>query len=877
MTSSLLRNIEQHDICCVIAYQTPMLLPGLTSYSIPGACRAFAVRYVGFRPQRSEGSADMPCCGASCSLMSASLCREAMNPDSAYSKLKLSRQRGTVSEMFAWLERLESACLTFRQHALNLGLKEVYQLAETPSVLILDITIPFSPFLLPSHIFSEHPSNPQSPPTCNLLQSQKNPKTKDSISPQKESKAMGKNKKGGKSAAQPAKGKADKKSVHPLCIRYPDLETAHDPKTHSLEDCILQTPGNSNSNKKRWSGFPSPENEPFDLNSLSPHQCQKLLDEVQAKNDQAVAGMASRFMVISNTEDYRKAAKSQKIPITKKILDYALDTAIKNKASVPEQSSGNGDGKASGSKKGKAKAGETTPSEQPDPSTLYISKLAITEKPHNAFVAEQFMKTPLSQLGHETYAAPSAAQRQDASASSHRDEAQPLDDPDPRNIPAQAASINHTAIGSVADFTPPHGTPSSNMPLRTSLATKDNKTPVPTNHFTPPAPRSAPMILDMIEHDPLLWKERDHIATDCQKKIISDRPLYNDVQLITVNDYVPGTRDAPKAHKLELQYVACHQMDSLLEYVNGADMEYSDHGATDALNIVLSKAVTDGNRDTFQVGTNRFYFRAGWHDIDDGLIAVRGYFSSIKPSMGNILLNVNTVTSPFYKAQDVSKYLELPNLQNKNAAESFLAKRRVYVNFKRNDDPNEQGRSVNSLSRRCKTLVSLGAKPKEQQFFEHGTKKSVWKHLRSKYINDTPETCEKYFTANVGSNGGENGENGKYYMATQLKVLPGQPYNGQLSASATSKMIDYARRGPRENVDTIMGEGMTSLQLQKLTQPLITALGLTISQVMAKDRCAKPRQYHRSSGIDRGEKLLPFVRVSEFYQSEHWVWQSTAR
>ncbi|KAK4500633.1 hypothetical protein PRZ48_008822 [Zasmidium cellare] len=614
---------------------------------------------------------------------------------------------------------------------------------------------------------------------------------------------------GGKPAAQPAKGKAQK--PHILCIRCPDPNTHArlDPTTHTLIGCH---------DKELWYGF---KDGPVDLESLPSDraECQKLLDHVQNENKRATQDNFNWDDMIEATKTYREKATYHRQPVYKQHLKHALQVTMAPRASASQPAAAADEEKAkpSTSKKGDEEAKEDDTTEQLASSIAKVNLKAGSVAPHP-----------------------------------QGDEARSTNDPLAVKIPQKVNITNPTAIGSVKSFNTPQGIPSSNMPLRPKLATLNDDVKVLTNHFTvnipagtklyeyhvnnipPQATRAKKrtMILDMIEHDPLLWQERDHIATDCQKKIVSDKPLYNDVHLVTVNDYVPGTRDAPKAHKLELHYVACHEMDHLRAYVNGANVNYSDRGASDALNIALSKAVTDNNNDTFQVGSNRFYYRAGWSNLEDGLIAVRGYFSSIKPSMGNILLNVNTVTSPFYKAQPVAKYLKLGSLKKKEDAEAFLAKRRVYVNFTRQQDPSEPGRDVNSFGRRCKTLVELGKEPQEQLFLDNGKEKTVWQHLRTKYPNSTPQESQNYFTVNVGKRGGKDGKDGKYYMATQLDVLPGQPYNGQLSANATKVMIDTARRGPRENARTIMGEGMTSLRLQNLTQPLIASLGLTISQNM---------------------------------------------
>lgn len=256
------------------------------------------------------------------------------------------------------------------------------------------------------------------------------------------------------------------------------------------------------------------------------------------------------------------------------------------------------------------------------------------------------------------------------------------------------------------------------------------------------------MILDMIEIDPELYNARSQIATDYKTKLITLAPLQDTIQTpgvilrtIDVNDFTAGSRETPGVKSLELSFHASHDLDGLKAYTKGENEHYEDHGAKEALNIVIAKAVSDANNDdvTFQLGNNRFYFRPGWNDLQPdptkvrdtdsiGLVAMRGYHSTIKPGMGNVLLNVNNVTSAFYKAQPLQDYLQhSKHLQRwDNAAEGIpdRAKReleqhlgglRVRINFDRagvDGQPDE----IDWEGRRVKTLSEFGKFPHKQTF-----------------------------------------------------------------------------------------------------------------------------------------------------------------
>lgn len=366
------------------------------------------------------------------------------------------------------------------------------------------------------------------------------------------------------------------------------------------------------------------------------------------------------------------------------------------------------------------------------------------------------------------------------------------------------------------------------------------------------------MVLDMIEIDPELYAARDRIATDYKKKLITLVPLQNTVQnagvvshSIEVNDFTAGSREMPERKNLELTFQAAHRLDGLNNYVNGDDEHYQDRGAKEALNIVIAKAVADSTSDekSFQIGNNRFYFGPGWEDFvhkgekgsdDIGLVAIRGYYSSIKPGMGSILLNVSNVTTAFYKAQPLQDYLhEFKTLQSwtgsnegiseeaKKKLERHLGGLRVRVNFDR-AGAGGQPADIDLEGRRVKTLSEFGKFPQKQTFRldDSNPKKIVWKHLRGKYFDHSPEEDKMMPTANVGRK--EEGKQ-KYYLASQLDVIAGQVYKGTLSGSATGAMIDIAKKRPEENYHAILSEGMQCLGLRQDSRlPMLGAMNIDI-------------------------------------------------
>lgn len=423
----------------------------------------------------------------------------------------------------------------------------------------------------------------------------------------------------------------------------------------------------------------------------------------------------------------------------------------------------------------------------------------------------------------------------------------------------------------------------------------DQRTSVITNHFKVEIPAGKVLyeyhvegipssatrakrkmfILDMIEIDRDLFNARGELATDCKKKIITCKPLFNVdseptsgqiVRQVIVNDFESGNRGEPKQRSLEVVFAKKHSLDGLKGFVGGFDEPYEDVGAKEALNIVIAKGITDdgvsssqqvasgtpSRGNVFQVGDNRFYFRPGHEELDNsskGLLAIRGYFSSIRPAMGSILLNVNNTTSAFYKPQRLDEFMDRRSILHLQFLKYHLCGLRVRVNFSRSG-VDGQGPEIDSEARRTKTLCDLGGKPRGQTLQKNLPSETVWDHLRSKYNLSSNYNLDLP-TGNVGR---KQAPNQNFYLAEQLDVLSDQPYRGTLSPEETAKMIKIAKKRPEENYGAIVGEGLQCLKLDNPAQlpNLLQSLGLRVSpnllEVPAR-QIAQPRiMYKNASG-----------------------------
>lgn len=140
------------------------------------------------------------------------------------------------------------------------------------------------------------------------------------------------------------------------------------------------------------------------------------------------------------------------------------------------------------------------------------------------------------------------------------------------------------------------------------------------------------------------------------------------------------------------------------------DSDQVEMKAVQTLNVVMA---SHPNRDpaVYQCGQNKFFryptdqniFEN--YDLLGGLIAVRGYYSSVRFSTSRTLLNLNAQCSPFYKSINARELVQLfQKLVPSNwlALEQFLERLRVKTSYLKTQD--------GTLVSKIKTVVGLSHK-----------------------------------------------------------------------------------------------------------------------------------------------------------------------
>lgn len=179
-------------------------------------------------------------------------------------------------------------------------------------------------------------------------------------------------------------------------------------------------------------------------------------------------------------------------------------------------------------------------------------------------------------------------------------------------------------------------------------------------------------LYDILENHPGFKEFSKHTATDYGKIIVSMKPLNPkapatkdgekedriEVNIIyTDNDASPPPAEGKNEYKFLINRSAYIEPSDFQDYVNGRNPHYSPEQPIQAMNIILAKFPSK-SISMVPVGRNKFFVLSDDQqlkfDLGAGLIALKGFYTSIRPSVGNVLCNLNVCTTAFYEYVSIS-------------------------------------------------------------------------------------------------------------------------------------------------------------------------------------------------------------------------------
>ena len=266
-----------------------------------------------------------------------------------------------------------------------------------------------------------------------------------------------------------------------------------------------------------------------------------------------------------------------------------------------------------------------------------------------------------------------------------------------------------------------------------------------------------------------MWSKADSgnlvgLATDYANIILTSKPLnlgpngikifelvYRDVEdLIARSNATKYTFTISSAGSVPTQ--------ELLRYLASTTTDPSDFAgkadAVQALNIIVART-PNFNADVFQSGQNKFYRyprnEGEYLDLEGGLIAVRGYYSSVRTSTLRTLLNINAQTSLFYPAYNMVKLMEKFGVYEYQwlDLERFIAKLRVKTEYlkDKNGEIEAQVKTVVGFSHKFEQVPdskSGGMKRVGNAQGDRGNATQI-KFDCPEFPNESPITIQRYY------------------------------------------------------------------------------------------------------------------------------------
>ncbi|EME45593.1 hypothetical protein DOTSEDRAFT_71332 [Dothistroma septosporum NZE10] len=300
-----------------------------------------------------------------------------------------------------------------------------------------------------------------------------------------------------------------------------------------------------------------------------------------------------------------------------------------------------------------------------------------------------------------------------------------------------------------------------------------------------------------------------------------------------VPEFVRQARDR-NTFDFRIQYQSSFDPRHIIDYLKSRQggATYAGNGdVVQLFNIILGK--TPNSADAVRaIGQNNFYpFHPHpgieRYDLGGGLEALRGYYTSVRPAVNRLLVNLNVTAGAFFKPLQIIDLLR-EFRGNPEQQEAFIRMLKVKCPYKKD------GQAAPFMTK-IKTIVGF-AKPtdRDRRVKRFGNAKEVkFSYTDTTKPNARPAetTVYDYFKNHHGItlqrpevpvfNVGTRAD--PQYMPPELcTILPGQAYRRFLSGDQTTEMLKFAARAPNLNAQSIAGTPKApgnGLRLFRLADP----------------------------------------------------------
>ncbi|KAL8766292.1 MAG: hypothetical protein Q9209_006882 [Squamulea sp. 1 TL-2023] len=344
-----------------------------------------------------------------------------------------------------------------------------------------------------------------------------------------------------------------------------------------------------------------------------------------------------------------------------------------------------------------------------------------------------------------------------------------------------------------------------------------------------------------------------------------------------LEDDGPGPNST--TYKVNLSEDGSIPIQQLLDYISSppgtTTAGFDKAEVIQALNVIITRTANE-RREIYGGGkSNKFYNlppSVDWYDLGSGLIALKGFYTSVRTSTLRILVNINVANAAFYPPIPLIGLMRTHTPQSVNDArsglEAFITRLRVshtYLGKKKVktvqgfSHPGPQNLThpslgnANNLKFECKEVQASG----EISVFEYFKKSKFNTQLPIVKLLTTAEYKIMLKHPNDPCVNLGTKQNPVFVPPELCTVEPGQQYGKKLSDDQTAKMITFAVRKPAENARRIVEQGAAMMALSETNQNLLTfGVKVTPKMITVNARVLPPGRVQYKS---KQNKITPYL------------------
>ncbi|OCH91554.1 Piwi-domain-containing protein [Obba rivulosa] len=305
-------------------------------------------------------------------------------------------------------------------------------------------------------------------------------------------------------------------------------------------------------------------------------------------------------------------------------------------------------------------------------------------------------------------------------------------------------------------------------------------------------------IFALLEQHPHFAPFVGHVAHDHSQRLVSSKRLPQPLS-ITVQHYEEGENGPrPNALTFTVTITLTNELDmaQMNSYVAGdpAAADVNLGPLISALNLVLEQ---HASRVGVRVSKNKYFFPTSQRiPLGLGTEAWRGFFVSIRPTVKQLMVNVNVCMTAFYTAGNLAERMQEFLRSAGGMPPSFASRLKVVTRHLGYARKRSIFRIMNTTPRATRfDCEEFGGSITVEEYFKRKY------NINLRYANNLP-------LVNVG-----NAQRPNYLPPEMCQIADGQPYRGKLDGNETSQMIRFAANPPAFNANAIMNEGLPSLAL----------------------------------------------------------------